>query len=172
MLLSAAWFVCHQNPHLTQRHSFSQHWMDSSKFHYHKSHSWFSLSLWGRDLKKQLLTKVEKSRYNIPKTLTLYLNCFSALGCPENKQLQKFAHMKDFWCLRKLHQGWSQSQAMGNIGARRASQSSKEAQAVCVDTAPFPLGIYYLLKTNLLVSGSSGFLRASCNISPGLQSHN
>lgn len=35
----------------------------------------------GRDLKKQLLTKVEKSRYNIPRTLTLYLNCFSALGC-------------------------------------------------------------------------------------------
>lgn len=49
---------------------------------------------------------------------------------------------------------------------------SKEATVLYVDTAPFPLGIYYLLKTNLLVSGSSGFLRASCNISSGLQSHN
>lgn len=68
--------------------------------------------------------------------------------------------------------GYVAHKAVGNSGAWRASQSSKEAQAVCVDTAPFPLGIYYLLKTNLLVSGSSGFLRASCNISPGLQSHN
>lgn len=54
-------------------------------------------------------------------------------------------------------------------------KKKKKAKKSCFtlwDTAPFPLGIYYLLKTNLLVSGSSGFLRASCNISSGLQSHN
>lgn len=66
-------------------------------------------------------------------------------------------------------QQWIQSQ---NSDTLESQQNLKEATVLYVDIAPFLLGIYYLLKTNLLVSGSSGFLRASCNISSGLQSHN
>lgn len=62
--------------------------------------------------------------------------------------------------------------SLGNSDTIESQKISKEATVLCVDIAPFPLGIYYLLKTNLLVSGSSGFSRASCNISSGLQSHN
>lgn len=62
--------------------------------------------------------------------------------------------------------------SLGNSDTRGSQQNLKRSPVLGVDIAPFLLGIYYLLKTNLLVSGSSGFLRASCNISSGLQSHN
>lgn len=58
----------------------------------------------------------------------------------------------------------------GNGDTLESQPDLRRTPVLCVDRAPFPLGIYYLLKTNLLVSGSSGFLRASCNISSGLQS--
>lgn len=133
-----------------------------------------SLSLFGvANLKKQFLTKVERQH---PKNINTLPKWFlkELWDSPETKQLQKFAHMKDFCspCRGEVSHKQAAHNAVGNSVAWRASQGSNESWAVCVDTAPFPLGIYYLLKTNLLVSGSSGFLRASCNISPGLQSHN
>lgn len=128
---------------------------------------------WGRDLKNQLLTKVEKSRYNIPRTLTLYLNCFSALGCAREQTTTEVCPHEGLLMFKETSSGIKSVTGYGQQWCMESQPKLKRSPGcVCVDTAPFPLGIYYLLKTNLLVSGSSGFLRASCNISPGLQSHN
>lgn len=92
-----------------------------------------SLSLFGvANLKKQFLTKVERQH---PKNINTLPKWFlkELWDSPETKQLQKFAHMKDFCspCRGEVSHKQAAHNAVGNSVAWRASQGSNESWAVC-----------------------------------------